>query len=325
MFSNSVHNIFPVRGFPQARRFFESTRKPPRSKRWEEHQRPLYKVSAPHYRIERFYGETGVEKHYDIVHYRTPLLRYFHPEADGSQVVLVNYYNSLTSRQLIGRMWHSIGYGIASTAGKRLHIPIRRACNHDYTADNGVTVPQGWSALLTYREDGFLDVTRSAHAPVHVFRTSAERKEERSIFFAQIKPYVDVLMMSLSSTHDNATVSRWGSNEYPAPSNLRLALKSFAESDGVMTEALMQSLSDAFKCTYATRWVNWMKGNHETILVTQLSGRGPMPEGMPMLPAELARKAFTTFLQNSMSPVSTGDTKLCLGQFPEKLPRRYYY
>jgi len=324
MFSDSVHNISPIAGFPQARRYFESTRKPPRSKRWEEHQRPLYKVSAPHYRIECFDGATEADSYYDIVHYQTPLLRYFAPKEDGSYAMLVNYYYSLTSRKLLARMRYGTGSGFSSVEeGKRVRIPMRHACKEDYTAPNGVTVPKGWSALLTYKESGMLDVSRSAHGPVHVFHTSRERRAERSTFFKQIRPYVDILMLSLPSTHANAFVCRWGSVSYRAVDELREALQLFSESDGLMTEALLHSMSNAFACAYAVRWEHWMQDKHYPLFST-IKTSTRMPEGMPMLPADMARNAFMSFLQNSLAPFSKGDEHKCLGQFPENLPRRYY-
>ena len=52
-FQTAIHNLPTISGYPQAQRYFNETRKPPRSKRWEEHQRPLHTTSATHYRIER--------------------------------------------------------------------------------------------------------------------------------------------------------------------------------------------------------------------------------------------------------------------------------
>ena len=72
-------NLTCLYQYDHADEFFNKTKKPPRSKKYAENERPLGSVPASHYKIIKG------ENYYDIKLYSTIMARYYAPDADGGQ------------------------------------------------------------------------------------------------------------------------------------------------------------------------------------------------------------------------------------------------
>lgn len=347
-FSNSIYKLPTISGYPQAHRYFNETRKPPRSKRWEEHQRPLYTVSARHYRIERSAAaKHGTPEYYDLMLYGTPLVRYFQPEADGSFVMFLHGHSSNSSRQFLWRLsnfGHASKRNIATdtsmpgvgTPPSSAHVPLSPAIQSDYVADNGVTVPVLWSAVLTCVPSPYgplIDTTRSAHRPIYAHRTSSEATTTRTAFTNKLKPYIDILMLSLPSVHASTLISTRDGRAFRgvsyAPSHTAgEVLQRWVDGDDAdMPESLFKVLQDILAAVYRHAFGAWVQRElpWSEIHKTFTWHGGHIPEHMAVLPTETVRSALLRYLRDNICPTKKGDKPVDLGQFPVSIPKTYYY
>lgn len=343
-FQTAIHNLPTISGYPQAQRYFNGTRKPPRSKRWEEHQRPLHTTSATHYRIERSTTTLhGSPEFYDLMLYGTSMARYFQPEADGSSVVWLRNHNSTTSRQFLWRVANFSGHsvreawdtteqqGAGQTVKRPVRIPLNTNVRGAFTADNGVTVPSEWSAVLTFKDNGLV-LERSAHRPVHIKRTSKDATAQRTAFINKLKPYIDTLLLSIPSVHAATTIHGSDGRAFQGvqyyPRALVGDLLSWVNTrDADIPEPMFAVLQDIFAAVYKHAFGVWMQKEvawQEISKYFKWSG-SPIPEHMPMLSPDAVRSSFERYLRDNICPIRKGDVPVDLGQFPESLPKTYYY
>lgn len=342
-FQTAIHNLPTISGYPQAQRYFNETRKPPRSKRWEEHQRPLHTTSATHYRIERSATTLqGSPEFYDLMLYGTSMARYFQPEADGSSVVWLRNHNSTTSRQFLWRVANFSGHSVREAwdttdqqekrqPKRPVRIPLSTYVSSAFTADNGVTVPSSWSAVLTFKDNGLV-LERSAHRPVYIKRTSKDATATRTEFMDKLKPYIDILLLSIPSVHAETKIKRddgrafKGIDYYPR-NKVGDLLQWSNERLGDMSEPMFKVLQDIFAAVYKHAFGVWVQREvswQDAHKYFHWSG-SPIPEHMPMLSPDAVRSSFERYLRDNICPIRKGDVPVDLGQFPESLPKTYYY
>jgi hypothetical protein len=84
-----------ILNYERARTHFNNTKKPPRSKKWADNERPLKNAAAHHYRIVR--DEDNDCDWYDIVLYQTTMARFYKPTAEGHERRLYMGNSSRTS------------------------------------------------------------------------------------------------------------------------------------------------------------------------------------------------------------------------------------
>lgn len=190
-------------GYPEAVRHFNNTKKP-RSVKWGEDERPLYKVSTHHYRLVRGpIDQAGDAEYYDAVLYHTPLLRLFKPKEDGTAATWIRNYPSNTSAKFlfhVGNM-HS-GMRVTTSEGKERRLPLSTSCNYDWSClANNVKVPRGWSAVITYDDKGVV-LGRSAHRPVYTPVTTQEDVALRTDFKQALAYYADMFVLRMGNCHD---------------------------------------------------------------------------------------------------------------------------
>lgn len=165
MFTINTHNMTSIGSFERAKSYFESTPRP-RSKKWQEHQRPLDDVRATQKRIEK-----NADGSYGLWLYRTELIRYYAPDEDGFARVLVAYHPSQSSKAFVYRHYDGYPYFkfTRHDTGEEIWVPVSSNAFHndDY-----------WSVDLMVKRS-VIDVSRSWHIPVGVRCTSKERKAER--------------------------------------------------------------------------------------------------------------------------------------------------
>ena len=344
-FRDATYKLKPVYGYPQAHRHFEGTRKP-RTHRWDETQRPLYNTASHHYRLERSATlcADGMPEYYQAVHYDTPLARFYRPNEDGSYEVWVRYWNSTTSKNFLQRVTGFYpGRIMRDEIGLDVHIPLSPH-SVAYSAPTGVFVPNEWSAVLTFNADRKLIRSRSAHKPVFRRVTSTDRKSERARLTALFKPYVDVLMLSLPSIHSDPDMKVAIDDGRPFKSAHLSSIKMsavqafhhFVVSGATeMSEQAFDGMRRILFAVYRFSYAKWAYDYQGPDATCSLPGDSvwkafrswqpiPIPNNLPVLPEARVRPAFMKVLLDYCH-TGHGDDREDLGQFPEHLPRTYYY
>ena len=140
----------PIINYKQAEELFNNTRKPPRSKKYAENQRPLRRVSESHLMIQKD-PHSYVIKICDV-----ETVRFLEPEsADKYQVAvrgMSNTYETDIAYRFTGLF---SGITLDTTDGTKVRVPL----NPRYFAQG-----KDFSALLTFNSDGLLIVDESWHA-----------------------------------------------------------------------------------------------------------------------------------------------------------------
>lgn len=203
----NCQSITIVGGYPAAARYFDET-KLPRSKYWGDDARPLYNVRSHHYRIER--GPNG--DYYDVILYKTPMLRLFRPAEDGTREMHLRAHRTTASNQF---MYYVCGFNYAplfiTQGGESVHVPL--ICNPSYGKAAVGTVPEGFSAKIVLDADGRLIRERSAHYLTYSRQMSDSDKEARAEMTERLAPYIDLLMLRRDYFH--ASYKRPWSNGRP--------------------------------------------------------------------------------------------------------------
>lgn len=174
MFAGQTRQLPYIRNWAEADAYWHKTKKPPRSKKWEENERPLRNTASWHYRLEKGNG------YYDVCLYHTVMARFFEPSSIGERRCYVGH-DSQTSK---GFMLDVLGVHtfkqFDTTDGRKVVAPIvaKRLPNSDFSAD-----------LMFV--DGKLDVEMSQHTPLFKMVSSAQDKAERK----QVKQAMDSLFM----------------------------------------------------------------------------------------------------------------------------------
>lgn len=155
MFAGQTNNLPYIRNYAEADAYWSKTKKPPRSKKWDEHQRPLRNTSAFHYRIER-HNDGG---HYDLVLYHTVMARFYAPNpTDGRQLRMYMGHNSQTSKGFMSDVLGVYAFKrFATTDGRVVIAPI--TCKRMHDSD--------FSARLIFNKEGCLIVAESEHTPIY--------------------------------------------------------------------------------------------------------------------------------------------------------------
>lgn len=183
MFAGQTRALPYIRSFAEADIYWHKTKKPPRSKKWEEWQRPLKNTSSHHYRIEK-HGDV-----YDLVLYRTVMARYFKPDSNGRELRQYIGHDSLTSR---GFMSDVLGVSYFSrrhtTDGRVVYMPVP-------------TVPlrgMEFSCQAWFTADGRLIVETSSHTPLFKKVSHDDDKYLRKAIKAKFEPLLTLCGMRVA-------------------------------------------------------------------------------------------------------------------------------
>jgi hypothetical protein len=198
MFSRSIqrcNTIGIVGGYPAAERYFRNT-KLPRSKYWSDNERPLYNVRCQHYRLEQHMGGD----YYDVMLYRTPMLRLFRPEADGTRELHLRAHGSSASSLF---MWYVCGFSYAPSFttqdGATVRVPL--ICSPAYGSSAVGDVPESFSAKIVLDPQGRLIRERSAHYTTYSAVMSEHDKALRAEMLDRLAPFIDLLMLRREYFH----------------------------------------------------------------------------------------------------------------------------
>ena len=211
-----------LHNYARAKAYFEKTEWPRNKTRgdyiWGDHERPLDGVRKHHVRIVR--RVINGEETFGLWLYRTEMVRYCPPGADGFARVLIHTDVRNASSQF---MWRS---GWSTTAIRR-YDPAR-GCDVCIPLTRNEHRNGGyWSADLWLRNDT-IDVSRSWHVPMAKQATSLERKRERRNL---LKPVEHILNFAVQ-TADH----QWRAKKFLNEHTLRCALAGDVDAQAYLME-----------------------------------------------------------------------------------------
>ena len=175
--------------YQEAETFYNNTKKPPRSKKYNDNQRPLRRVPESWLMLQK-------DAHsYVYVINGAEVVRLYEPNKDGEYEVAVR---GLYGTYDINLMWKFTGYytrmGIPTTTGDTVRVPL-----NPYYKDQG----KDFSALLTYNSSHQLIVEKSWHADIYRLASTDNDKQTRKELKAELDAYVTLQMFKLGAIKEN--------------------------------------------------------------------------------------------------------------------------
>jgi len=205
MFSGQTRNLPYIRNYIDAKKWWDEHPKPPRSRKWEDYQRPLYNTASKHYRLESM----SPDEYIDVVLYHTVMARYYKPTPDGKQRRLYMGDGTITSRSFMCDVVGVNPWGNTESTpdGGKVIAPIY--CR-SFMSDGG----HEFSADFMFDANNRLLVDESRHTK-HWRRVSnecdkAKRKHIREMFSI----YLDLAMLRLPEFEAHADIDRYAGQPF---------------------------------------------------------------------------------------------------------------
>ena len=209
MYSNT--RLLPyIRNYKEADTYFIDTKKPPRSKRWEENERPLKNSSAHYYRLTRHRGG----EFYDVVLYNTIMARFYKPTVEGHERRMYMGHSTQTSKSFMDTVLYVSP--ITFMPVQPLERPYYRWDEEDKKVavfigegkSIGHHVGMDYSADLWFDADGLLLVDKSRALEACRLFSTAEDKARRKELRQLMEGYAMLMAMRLPEfLNENTMVS----------------------------------------------------------------------------------------------------------------------
>lgn len=188
MFAGQTRALPYIRSFAEADIYWHKTKKPPRSKKWEEWQRPLKNTSSHHYRIQTVRDQQDNIVAYDLVLYHTVMARYHKPDINGRELRQYMGHDSQTSK---GFMADVLGVSYfnrrATTDGRTVYMPVPTVPMHGME----------FSCQAWFDATGALDVDASSHTPLFKKVSHDDDKYLRKAIKAKFEPMFTLCAMRI--------------------------------------------------------------------------------------------------------------------------------
>lgn len=316
-----------MKTYQQVANLFEKTKKPPRSKKYNEAQRPLRRVSESHLMLQAdnhsfVYIINGVE-----------VARFFEPNEQGEYEVAVR---GLYNTNDIHLMWKFTGLfngmGFTTTTGDTVKVPL----NPRYKDQD-----KEFSAFLTFNSSDQLVVEKSWHADIYRLESTADDKQKRKDIKTELDAYVTLQLFKLPTLKENCqptdSMGRpFGESNlgYGVQDTMRDALKHLPlplESQSFM-ETFDKVAQDCFdmlvsKKVYANSGENlfykvrgYYGGNNPS---DKADAQEKIDDITDSVTPEEFKKSLITRLMG-FAGLSKGTRSVALPQFANALPRTYY-
>jgi hypothetical protein len=179
--------------YKQAEATFNKTKKPPRSKKYNEYQRPLRRVSEAHLMLQKdahsyVYKVNGID-----------VARVYEPNEQGEyEVAVIGLYGTYDIHLQYKFTGYYTSMGITTTTGDMVRLPL-----NPYYKEQG----KDFSALLTYDSSDQLIVEKSWHADIYRLASDDNDKQTRKDIKKELDAYVTLQMFKLPTLRDNVNVS----------------------------------------------------------------------------------------------------------------------
>ena len=316
-----------MRTYQEVADLFNNTRKPPRSKKYNEDQRPLRRVSESWLMLQRdnhsfVYLINGVE-----------VARFFEPNEQGEYEVAVR---GLYNTNDIHLMWKFTGLyngmNLTTTTGDTVKIPL----NPRYKDQN-----KEFSAFLTFNSSGQLVVEKSWHADIYRLESTADDKQKRKDIKTELDAYVTLQLFKLPTLKENCqptdSMGRpFGESDlsYSLQSSMRDALTHLPlplESQSFM-ETFDKVAQDCFDMLVSKKVYAHGEGNLFYKVRGYWGSKNPdekadaqekIDDIADAITPEEFKKSLITRLMG-FAGLSKGTRSVALPQFANALPRTYY-
>ncbi len=301
---------------------FNSIKKPPRSKKYNEFQRPLRRVSENWLMLQK-------DPHsYVFKLVNTEAVRYLEPESpDKYQVAIRGMHSTYDEQQMYRYTGFYSGIKLRTTNGTEVKVPL----NPNYKAQD-----KDFSALLTFTNEGLLIPEESWHADIYCLRSTDADKEKRKKLKVDLEAYVTLQQFKLQTLKESAKVSNrtgrpFGESSIPHGARakmfallnqdvLPLELPEFAMLFDQVAQGCFDTL--ASKRIYAT--------NHRLLYRSwnpNPSEEADKREAQEDIIADITPEEFKESLVNTLLRIAgleKGSSSVALPQFANTLPRSYY-
>jgi len=168
---------------------FNKTKKPPRSKKYGDHQRPLRRVSESPLMLQKdahsyVYKINGVD-----------VVRVFEPNQAGeNEVAVIGLYGTYDIQLQSKFTGYYNGKHIWTTTGNQVRVPL-----NPYYQEQG----KDFSALLTFDSSDKLIVEKSWHADIYRLASTDGDKQTRKDIKKELDAYVTLQLFKLPTLRDN--------------------------------------------------------------------------------------------------------------------------
>ena len=172
---------------------FNKTKKPPRSKKYNEYQRPLRRVNESHLMLQKdahsyVYKINGVD-----------VVRVYEPNDQGDyEVAVIGLYGTYDIQLQYKFTGYYNGKALNTTANELVRLPL-----NPHYRDQG----KDFSALLTYNSSDQLIVEKSWHADIYRLASDEGDKQTRKDIKKELDAYVTLQMFKLPTLKDNVNLS----------------------------------------------------------------------------------------------------------------------
>ena len=316
-----------IKTYQEVADLFEKTKKPPRSKKYSEAQRPLRRVSESWLMLQAdnhsfVYIINGVE-----------VARFFEPNEQGEYEVAVR---GLYNTNDINLMWRFTGLfngmQLETNTGDKVKVPL----NPRYKDQD-----KEFSAFLTFNSSHQLVVEKSWHADIYRLESTADDKQKRKDIKTELDAYVTLQLFKLPTLKENCQPSDsmgrpFGeSNRYGLQGTMRDALRNLPlplESQSFM-ETFDKVAQDCFdmlvsKKVYAVedgrlfyRSRGYWGGSSNPS--DKADAQEQIDDITDSITPEEFKKSLIARLMG-FAGLSKGSSSVALPQFANTLPRTYY-
>jgi hypothetical protein len=316
-----------MRTYQEVANLFNSTKKPPRSKKYAENQRPLRRVSESWLMLQAdnhsyVYKINGAE-----------VARFFEPNEQGEyEVALRGLYNTND----INLMWRFTGafngMNFTTTTGDTVKVPL----NHAFERQG-----KEFSAFLTFNKSDQLVVEKSWHADIYRLESTSDDKQKRKDIKAELDAYITLQLFKLPTLKENCTPSDsmgrpFGESDlsYNLQGSMRDALRnlplplesqSFMETfDAVAQDCFNMLVSKKVYAIDDGRIFYKLRGYYgRTNPDEQSDAQEQVNDITDSITPEEFKKSLLARIM-SFAGMSKGSQSVALPQFANTLPRTYY-
>ena len=311
--------------YEHAKKLYEATKKPPRSKKYSENQRPLRRVQENWLMLEKdndsyVYKINGRE-----------VATLYPPNEQGECEVGLRWNGRSLDLPLMHKyvgMYHSVK--VETTLGDQVVVPL----NPRYDRET-----EKFSALLTFDSSHKLIVEKSKHYPVFILKSTGEDKAKRQKLKKDLEAYITLQMFKLASLKNNCNATeRQGRpfGESGLSIGMRGKMQAFLRQDVLPLESQEFAMAfddvaqHSFNMLASKRvWNNskyteldtWRNRNDPAIKADLLEIKQDIIQAIT---EDDMKTSLVTELLN-LANLKAGSEYVPLPQFANKLPRKYFY
>lgn len=313
--------------YDRVAKLFNETKKPPRSKKYNEFQRPLRRVTESWLMLQKdahsyVYIVNGAE-----------VVRVFEPNAEGEYEVAIR---GLYATFDIQQMWKYTGFYANMQLFTSNDEQVRLPLNPYYKAQD-----KDFSAVLTFDKNDKLIVDKSWHADVYRLKSTDKDKAKRKKLKAQLDAFVTLQMFRLPTLIENVSFSvragtPFGENtmSYGTINDMR----SFLSEDEIQVDSpkFMQIFNDMAQNvldTLVSKKLYNKRGYSALSYMERGSGYNPSSfadykeEAEDLLNSIVPDDIKTSLVSHllKLANMKDGSQSVALPQFANTLPRKFFY